>query len=110
MSTNNSSRRFPARSDVGREFLTSFKSRDDILTLLVHLGYLTYDRESQTVGIPNEEVKMEFVNAVEDAGWDSVMNAIQASDRLLEATWRMDENAVAAGILAVHTANTSEGR
>ena len=87
--------------------LTSFKSRDDILTLLVHLGYLTYDREVQTVRIPNEEVKMEFVNAVEDAGWDSVVKAIHASDQLLEATWRMDTGAVEEGILAVHTANTS---
>ena len=87
--------------------MTSFKSRDDILTLLVHLGYLTYERDRQTVHIPNEEVKTEFVNAIEDAGWDSVMNAIHASDELLEATWRMEENAVAKGISAVHMANTS---
>lgn len=78
--------------------LTSFKSRDDILTLLVHLGYLTYDGVSRTVHIPNEEVKTEFVNAIEDAGWDSVMEAINASDRLLAATWRGDEREVEAGI------------
>lgn len=78
--------------------LTSFKSRDDILTLLVHLGYLTYDGVSRTVHIPNEEVKTEFVNAIEDAGWDSVMEAINASDRLLAATWRGDEHEVEEGI------------
>ncbi len=50
--------------------MTSFKSCDDILTLLVHLGYLTYDTDWQEVHIPNEEVKTEFVNAIEDAGWD----------------------------------------
>ncbi len=49
--------------------MTSFKSRDDILTLLIHLGYLTYDRDTASVWIPNEEVKGEFVNAIEDAGW-----------------------------------------
>ena len=60
--------------------ITSFKSRDDILTLLIHLGYLTYDRTSQTVHIPNEEVKSEFVNAVEGADWKSLTNAINVSD------------------------------
>lgn len=49
--------------------MTSFKSRDDILTLLIHLGYMTYDRDTASVWIPNEEVKGEFVNAIEDAGW-----------------------------------------
>ena len=87
--------------------MTSFKSRDDILTLLIHLGYLTYDRDTASVWIPNEEVKGEFVNAIEDAGWKPVMDAINASDRLLEATWQMDAEAVAERIGAVHMANTS---
>ena len=87
--------------------MTSFRSRDDILTLLVHLGYLTFDSDNQTVFIPNEEVKQEFINAVEDAGWEHVMKAIHASDQLLEATWREDEQAVAKGVAAVHQANIS---
>lgn len=87
--------------------MTSFKSRDDILTLLVHLGYLSYDAEYQKVFIPNEEVKSEFVNAIEDAGWEYVVDAIRASDELLKATWSMDEQAVAKGIESVHLANTS---
>lgn len=87
--------------------ITSFKSRDDILTLLIHLGYLTYDNASQTVQIPNEEVKSEFVNAVEGADWKPLINAINASDRLLTAAWQGEEQAVAKGIAAVHMANTS---
>ena len=87
--------------------MTSFKSKDDILTLLIHLGYLTYEETSQTVSIPNEEVRSEFVNAIEDAGWEYVVKAIQASDELLEATLRGDEQAVAEGIEAVHLSNTS---
>lgn len=59
--------------------MTSFKSKDDILTLLVHLGYLSYDADCQKVFIPNEEVKSEFVNAMEDAGWEYAINAIQPS-------------------------------
>lgn len=87
--------------------MTSFRSRDDILTLLTHLGYLTYEESSQTVSIPNEEVRSEFVNAIEDAGWEYVVKAIRASDELLEATLRRDEQAVAEGIEAVHLSNTS---
>lgn len=77
--------------------MTSFKSKDDILTLLVHLGYLSYDADERKVFIPNEEVKSEFVNAIEDAGWEYVVEAIHASDELLKATWSMDEQKVAKG-------------
>ena len=47
--------------------MTSFKTKDDILTLLVHLGYLAYDEASRCVFIPNEEVRQEFVRAVRTA-------------------------------------------
>lgn len=87
--------------------ITSFKSCDDILTLLIHLGYLTYDRETGNVRIPNEEVRGEFVNAMEDSGWEPVMKAIHASDKLLSAVWRGDEQTVAEGIEDVHISNTS---
>ena len=38
----------------------TFKSRDDVLTLLIHLGYLTWHKEDGTAHIPNQEVRMEF--------------------------------------------------
>ena len=87
--------------------MTSFESKDDILTLLIHLGYLAYDQDKREVYIPNEEVRSEFKNAIEDTGWDSVIHAIKASDDLLKATWQMDGEAVARGIEEVHMANTS---
>ena len=37
-----------------------FQTKDDVLTLLVHLGYLTYDASQKTVHIPNKEVREEF--------------------------------------------------
>lgn len=46
--------------------MTSFESRDDVLTLLVHLGYLAYDGEKQEVYIPNREVLEEFKNAISE--------------------------------------------
>ena len=44
--------------------MTTFATRDDVLTLLVHLGYLTYDGARETVAIPNKEVSQEYVNAI----------------------------------------------
>lgn len=87
--------------------MTSFESKDDILALLIHLGYLGYDYEKQEVYIPNEEVRSEFKNAVEGSGWTPVVDAIQVSNQLLLATWQGDEAAVAAGIEQVHMENVS---
>jgi len=44
--------------------MTTIKSKDDVLTLLVHLGYLAYDADTKSVRIPNEEVRAEFIRAV----------------------------------------------
>ena len=87
--------------------ILNINSRDDVLTLLVHLGYLAYDSAQKEVYIPNQEVADEFKNAVEYSGWEGVSAALQASESLLEATIRGDAEAVAKGIDKVHSANTS---
>ena len=46
--------------------MTNFSTKDDVLTLLVHLGYLTYDSQNETVTIPNKEVSQEYINARKD--------------------------------------------
>ena len=45
--------------------MTTFKSKDDVYALLVHLGYLGYDQAERAVFVPNEEIRREFANAVE---------------------------------------------
>ncbi len=50
--------------------MTSFHGADDVLTLLVHLGYLGYCFSTQEVFIPNSEVSSEFVRAMQSAGWN----------------------------------------
>jgi len=87
--------------------LSNINSRDDVLTLLVHLGYLAYDQETKEVYIPNQEVADEFKNAVENSGWEGISAALHASEKLLEDTIRGDAEAVAKGIDEVHAANTS---
>lgn len=87
--------------------MLNVKSKDDVLTLLIHLGYLAYDGERKEVYIPNQEVADEFKNAVEYSDWEGVSAALQASDRLLEATIQRDSDTVAEELDRVHMANTS---
>ena len=88
--------------------LNVVRSKDDVLTLLIHLGYLSYDREELTCRIPNREVATEFKNAiVSDTGWEVIANAIKQSERLLAETINGNSEAVATAIDAIHADNTS---
>lgn len=82
--------------------MTTFSSADDVLTLLIHLGYLGYDFKTREVFIPNSEIASEFCNAVTSAGWDNVAEAVGKSEALLEATINKDAAAVAAGLEKAH--------
>lgn len=87
--------------------MTTFKTKDDVLTLLVHLGYLAYDKEKQEAFIPNQEIAAEFLNAVDEPAWDCVIQAISRSKKLLDATFALDQAAVADEMNAIHTETTS---
>ena len=43
--------------------MVSFIDKEDVLTLLIHLGYLAYDQKKKTAYIPNEEIRQEFISA-----------------------------------------------
>ena len=83
--------------------MVSIKNRDDVLTLLIHLGYLAYDQKGKLAYIPNEEIRGEFVDAVEESKWTELRQFEQESEKLLEATLDMDEAAVADQIEKIHT-------
>ena len=87
--------------------MTTFSNADDILTLLVHLGYLSYDFDTATVRIPNSEVQQEFINSIEDGGWEFMMDSIKASDQLIRATLAGDSDTVAKMIEKAHSENAS---
>lgn len=53
--------------------MVSFAGKDDVLTVLVHLGYLSYDRTMHTVSIPNEEIRSEFINATKKNKWNDLL-------------------------------------
>ena len=82
-------------------------SKDDVLTVLIHLGYLSYDRDTKECFIPNLEVAGEMENAVKANNWKPVVDALKASEQLLQATLDGDEEAVAQGVDASHDENTS---
>jgi hypothetical protein len=83
------------------------KSRDDVLTVLIHLGYLSYDWNKNQCYIPNLEVAGEMQNAVEDTKWTNVVETLQQSEQLLQATLNGDAEAVVQGVEAAHDDNTS---
>lgn len=88
--------------------MTSISSKDDVMTLLVHLGYLAYDSLNQEVFIPNQEVADEFKNVIEDdVGWGIVARAIRESEQLLKDTLAGKAELVAEQIDKIHAANTS---
>ncbi|MDR1559467.1 MAG: ATP-binding protein [Clostridiales bacterium] len=82
--------------------MSTFQSYDDVLTLLIHLGYLGYMEETHEVFIPNKEIFDEFVTAVRSIGWNEIITAIKSSDKLLQATWRGDQKEVAKYIENAH--------
>ncbi len=82
--------------------MRNFKVKDDVLTLLIHLGYLGYDSEKEEAFIPNKEIVREFENAMSVGGWPEVMKVLKASERLLEDTLRCDEEKVAEGLDMAH--------
>ena len=96
----------PVQTTSFQNDMTTFKSKDDVLTLLIHLGYLGYNSSDHTCYIPNKEVVDSFVNSIRSSDWHETTKALLNSRELLEATWRKDEEAVARYIEEAHL-NTS---
>ncbi|MCM1056388.1 MAG: ATP-binding protein [Firmicutes bacterium] len=75
--------------------LESFGSRDDVLTLLIHLGYLAWHKKDKTVHIPNEEVKAEFRRILKGRNVNRKwMELLDRSRKLLEDTMAGNAEAV----------------
>ncbi len=97
--------------------MVTFKTKNDVLTLLIHLGYLAIKPDSDirvdniskfVVHIPNEEIKMEFRNIVEDnKNYSGVYNLISKSYDLLNDIWSLNSDAVAKVFDEAHQDHTS---
>ena len=87
--------------------MSIIRSKDDVLTVLIHLGYLSFNWRRSECYVPNMEVGGELVNAVEVNRWAHVVEALEQSERLLEATLRGDAAAVARMLQTAHSEDTS---
>jgi len=87
--------------------MVTFNSQDDVLTLLVHLGYLTFDSETNEVAIPNYEVSEQFASTIRNKDWAEVSRSLKVSDELLQSTLNCDAERVAQLISDSHSDNTS---
>ena len=87
--------------------LTTFRGKDDVLTLLIHLGYLAYDSEKRTVRIPNEEIRLEFQQSIREVNHHPTLERLKESEQLFLDTIQENENAVSAQIEKIHDEETS---
>jgi len=87
--------------------MVTFSSKDDVLTLLIHLGYLTYDIDTKEVSIPNYEISEQYASTIKVMGWSEVAESLKRSDELLEVTLKCDEKRVAQLVEQAHQDNTS---
>ena len=82
--------------------MTTFNSKDDVLTLLIHLGYLSYDFVNKYVYIPNGEVRGEYINAISVSDWGTVSEALRDSAKTLKSIWERRPEQVSKGIEQAH--------
>ncbi|MEE5993632.1 MAG: hypothetical protein V3G42_10370 [Oscillospiraceae bacterium] len=87
--------------------MVTFQTQDDILTLLIHLGYLSYDKKTMNAFIPNHEVRQRFISTVKALKWTHVISDIRQSDALLKYTLEQNAEKVSEILRQVHSENTS---
>ena len=85
--------------------LDEIKTKDNVLTYLIHLGYLNYDKKTKLCRIPNKEIRQEWESAVRDSdNFAKIAEMIADSDRLLYYTQKCDAEKVAAALDEAHLA------
>lgn len=88
--------------------LTDVSDNEELFTLLIHLGYLSYNPELKLAVLPNQEIREEFVEALRGSkSHKELSELVRASDSLLQATWQMDEETVAAGVEKIHNSKVA---
>lgn len=97
----------PVNTGTFQNDLTSLRSRDDVMVLLIHLGYLAYNGEAEKVYIPNEEIRQEFFLALKNSGHWEIAKLVKESDELLRAALNLNGEKVADAIEKMHSASTA---
>ena len=63
----------------------NFVNKDDVLTYLIHLGYLGYNQDKEMAFVPNEEIRQELLKAVRRKKWNEFTEFQIKSEELLNA-------------------------
>ena len=82
--------------------IANIVNKDDVLTYLIHMGYLGYSGASRMAFVPNEEIRQELIRATRRKRWNEMLLFQQESELLLDATLDMDGEAVAERIEKIH--------
>lgn len=93
---------YPVNVQGYQNDMVSFRNKDNVITALIHLGYLAYDAMTRTAYIPNEEIRSEFAGLLEESCWDEFIGFLRESEQMLRATLAQDAVAVAACIERIH--------
>lgn len=100
-----SGREVPVNAVDFKNRLDEIKTKDNVLTYLIHLGYLNYDEDTGLCRIPNREIKEEWMSALQDAdNFSKIAEMIADSDRLLYYTQKCDAEKVAEALDEAHLA------
>ena len=92
----------PVEVSAFQNDMVSFADKDDVLTALIHLGYLGYDERRRTAFIPNEEIRQEFQLALRQNKWNEFIRFQKVSEKLLNAVLEEDAEVVAEEIEIIH--------
>ncbi len=92
----------PVKTTTFKNDLVSFESADDVLTLLIHFGYFTYDSEKKSIRIPNYEIQEEFGGMIHKVSHKETMARLRESEQFLADIIAGNEEAVAANLQKVH--------
>ncbi len=87
--------------------LSLIESKDEVLTALIHLGYLGYDKNENSAYIPNYEVKEAYQSALSKGKWSEISKSISRCEELLFSTIHGDADKVAELIEISHETYTS---
>lgn len=80
--------------------LTSFSA---VMTMLAHLGYITYDSKLGRGRIPNEEIRKAMALAAQSCRWDEVSKSIFHSKRFIDAIIAGNAPQVAETLSHIHS-------
>ena len=98
-------------TDSFQNDMQTFTCKDDVLTLLAHLGYLTYEQEPDSydedsvvglVRIPNREIRSEYNTILRKSKHKRLIELVRKSDQLLKDTLNGKSEIVAKAIADVH--------